>query len=266
MTLEAGLTALPAVDDVGIYLLDGHELHPVHGSSIEGLEDTGEVEVDGDGAGAGDGEAAGRMRLGPRAVTFPHTHKNGEMTFAEDLHELRLRLAPTPSRSGAGSLRLFRWRMPGEYAKRLWYRPAVGKALMVPGDAQRLLWGEGARVIRIVAPDPVVVSDEFHSVTFAAGQTRTITNEGFMASKVSWWLEGAPAGTAIEHLDFPNEYVRFPNGPVTTTPSRGVYGPAGTYGVVKGRGSTSLFQWPMLRPGPNQIKASKACTFYWRHT
>ena len=120
-------------------------------------------------------------------------------------------------------------------------------------------------VLRVDAPDPVILSDEYHEHTFEAGETYTVTNAGSFTATLpgAWWLEAAGPVT-IENLDF-DEYVRFPVGPVTVSRSREIDAD-GAYGLCLGPGGTYFPRWPLLRPGDNTIKASAACTFRWRDT
>lgn len=264
MALEPGLDPL----DEFRWELGGLLWDRIGEQGDDGLDDTAELEGD-DAESAGDGETPGDQRLSPRTVSFQAwcdgdgTADEAMADLAGKLQALRLVMSPLPDRRAS---RLFRWRRIGEPAKRLWVRPSEGRALKIPGDRRRLLDGQAACDLRLVASDPVIVSDEFHTVSFSAGQTREIVNAGSFTAvqPIAWWIT-APGPVALEHLDFPDEYIRFPTGPVTTTPRLAIDAP-GAYGLCNGRSGSDFPQWPLLRHGVNRIKASAPCTFHWRDT
>lgn len=237
----------------------------------EGLDDLPEIEDDASDA-ALDGLVGGQQRLGPRSIVINRWYEpvpvDGDESdraaaIAAELDALREVVSPLPDRAAT---RLLRWRRRGEPAKRIAVRPAVGKPLEVPGDRRRLLYDQAAVRVRLTAPDPVALSDEYHQVTFEAGETIEIVNAGSFTAVLptAWWLT-APGAVAIEHLDFPDEYIRFPTGPVTVSRGLTIDAP-GKFGLCWGRGSDEFPKPPLLRPGVNHIKASAPCTFNWRDT
>lgn len=265
MSLEAGLDPLEEgqLELGGVMLTD---FRPVRLDGTEDIPEVEDVEVDS----PVDGEYIGGQVLAGRPVTIALEVREGgpeindETAAATALAQKRLRiiLSPLPNRS---ELRLLRWRHRGEQAKRLWVRP-TSKPLSVNGDQKRFLFDSPDVEIRLLAPNPIVVSDELHQATFTAGQTHTIHNDGSMcAVNPTAWSLTAPGPVTLENLDYPDEWIRFPSGPVTVTPDRQVI-TSGAYGVCYGRSSSLLPGWPLLRPGDNRIRASAACTLRWRDT
>lgn len=233
---------------------------PVCEPGDEGLDDVSELLDDSDADGTGDGSPPGQQVLSPRGITI--SVELPATDFATHLAELRKVMAPLPDRRAT---RLLRWRRIGEVAKRIAVQPAVGRALSVPGDRQRIQYEGGVITLRLTAPDPIILSDELHSEPFAAGQTRTIHNAGSLTAVLpSAWSLSAPGAVVLENLDH-GEYVRFPKGPVTVARRRAITAP-GTYGLCYGPGGTLLPRWPLLRPGNNTIRASAPCTLSWRDT
>lgn len=280
--IEAGLTPLPVPttgDSATIYELGGLRLR---GAGDAGLDDLGENEGQEDEA-AGDGRSPLELAMSPRAIELtvsvvakpdpaisdPSDEDVAE-AFAASLHEIKKVMALLPHRQGE---RLLRWRRLGEPARRLMVQPALGRSLQLIGNIdgaegkvdRQVLWNMVAK-LRLTAADPIITSDLHHGAVFTAGQTQTIHNAGVLAAvqPTNWWLE-APAGTVIENLDT-GEYVNFPAGPVTVGRDRLISGPDGTYGQCSGRAGAFFPQWPVLYPGDNHIKATKACTLYWRDT
>lgn len=263
MPLEAGLGAL----DEGTWELGGLALR-VATAGDDGLDDVAELEGE-DADGAGDGAIAGDQRLSSRPIDLQLSFEplTGEVTdemhstLAAQIDELRKVVSPLPDRS---QTRLLRWRRRGEPAKRIAVRPARGKPLTLPGDWRRLTAAQVTPKLRLEAPDPVILSDEYHTVTFTAGETKIIANAGSFCAVLpgSWWL-AADGPVVIENLDH-GEYVQFPVGPVTVTRSREIV--ASSYGLCYGPASTLFPRWPLLRPGDNTIRASAPCTFNWRDT
>ena len=268
MSLEAGRTAL----EEGTWELGGLGL-PAAGIGVvydDGLDDVGEVEGEGEDL-AGDGTTPGHLRLTSRPVTLglstraPSTSDEdpfGDESYADLMHQLRIVCSLPPNRTGS---RLLRWRRHGEIAWRLWVQPGPGKPLTVPGDEARIVYNNADLVVRATAPNPVIVSDELHTVTFSAGETKSIENLGSLTAVFPWaWSLSAPGAVTLEHLDF-DEYVRFPAGPVTVSTDGEIVAP-GTYGLAYGPAGSIGPRMPLLRPGVNHIRASAACTFSWRDT
>lgn len=220
---------------------------------------------------AGDGDSIGdqRYEAGDIELNIKITPDDGSgpvqpddhVAFGEFLNELRKVMALLPDRQQP---RLLRWRRTGEVAKRLWVLPAHGKPLLVPGDQKRQAFANAVAVARLTAPQPIITSDELHEHTFEAGETFEVVNAGSqtMVQPTAWSLS-APGPVTIEHLDYPAEYLRFPAGPLTVSPDYDIVAP-GSFGIVYGRASSWHPTWIVLRPGPNQIKASAPCTLYWR--
>ncbi len=267
MPLEVDLEELPD-DGENHWELGGLTLE-VTTDGDEGLDDLAENEGEDQDA-AGDGTISGEQWLASRPVglTVRIAAPDGTATdetaaaFAASLHELRVVMSLLPDRTAT---RLLRWRRVGEPAKRIAVRPAKGRALTVPGDVRRLAYDHADAVLRLEAPDPVVLSDEYHEYVFEAGETATITNAGsFTAVQPSAWWLSADVPVTIENLDH-DEYVRFPSGPVTVGRNYDISAPV-SGNLCYGPGSTLYPRWPLLRPGDNTIKASAACTFRWRDT
>lgn len=262
--LEPGLTAL----DEFSWDLGGLRKTSLGESGLSGLDDLSEIAAD-EQASGGDGDVPGHQRVTARSVDLSFwldgTSTPGDLdeVFAAELQDLRKVLSPLPDRTAT---RLLRWRLRGEVAKRLWVRPATGRPLTIPGNRQRLLYDSGEAKIRLTAPDPTIYSDVYHEVIFEAGETKTIVNAGSLTAvqPIAWWIT-SPGPVAIEHLDYPSEYIRFPTA-TTTTRALGIQGAGGTWGLATARNNSMLLQWPLLRPGENRIKASAACTFRWRDT
>lgn len=265
MTLETGLTALDEFE----WELGGLRWSKIGDPGDSGLDDLAEVEDDA-ADGSLDGSTGGQVRMTPRAIELnwwaaPVQTDEAERAaaLADELDALRTVMSPLPDRSAT---RLLRWRRRGEPAKRIAVRPATGQPMALPGDRRRLIHDQAAVRLRLTAPDPVVLSDEYHEVTFSAGQTREIVNAGtFTAVLPSAWSLSAAGPVEIEHLDFTDEWVRFPVGPVTVSPDR-IISASGAFGICWGRASAPFPKWPLLRPGTNRIRASAACTFRWRDT
>lgn len=236
----------------------------------EGLDDVPELEGD-DQDMAGDGSVAGFQRLASREVTL-HLWIAGtdgdHDEFVSKLEELREVAAPLPDRTAC---RLLRWKRIGEPAKRLWVRPARGKALDVPGGRARLQFANTSDepiVLRLEAPDPVIYSDVLHTLEWTdeeAHEIKSVVNAGsFTAVQPCAWSLTAPGPTQISHVGF-SETLAFPTGPVAVSRSREITTPS-SYGVVYGPGSSLFPRWPLLRPGENLMRADRACTFQWRDT
>ncbi|HRW40515.1 MAG TPA: hypothetical protein P5193_03115 [Microthrixaceae bacterium] len=277
MTLEEGLVALEPLE----WELGGRRLKLTERGD-EGLDDLAEVENDAEDA-TGDGEAPGEARLAARPITlYSFVHAPGDYhvstnptgldpsapndpaVFSAALDEIRMALGLLPNRAGT---RLLRWRRAGEVAKRIAVVPAVGKPLAVPGGQARVAEADPSTelTLRLTAPDPVILSDDLHSHTFAAGETFTVVNAGtFTAILPCAWSLVSAGPVTIENLDF-DEYVRFPAGPVTVSRDRESVA-TGAYCEYYGPGDAWFPRWPLLRPGDNTIRASAACTLYWRDT
>lgn len=271
MTIEEGLDDLE-LEDGPVWELGGLRLH-IGDAGDEGLDDVAELEGEDEDA-AGDGTVAGWQRLASRPITLnPTVNPAAIVPAPEDpllaveqvLDELRKVVSPLPNRRQA---RLLRWRRGAGPAKRIAVRPAKGQPLQIPGGRSRVSYGQFGVTLRLEAPDPVILSDHFHTETFTAGETKTIVNAGsFTAVRPgAWWLT-APGGVTIENLDF-DEYVRFPSGPLTVSRTRDIVSSVEDYssGICYGPGDSLFPRWPLLRPGDNTIKASAACTLYWRDT
>lgn len=267
MPLEDGLDPLEMFE----WELGGLRFNALHEDGDEGLDDLAETEDDASDA-ALDGITGGRQRLTARPITINRMYEPGntggdELARAEalaaELDALRIVMSPLADRSAT---RLLRWRRRGEVAKRIAVRPATGKPLTVPGDRRKLLNDKARVVMRLTAPDPVILSDEFHTVTFSAGQTREIVNAGTFEAvqPLAWWLS-ADVPVTIEHLDYPDEWIRFPHAPVTVSRHLEIDAPS-SYGLCFGRDSDPFPLAPILRPGINRIRASAPCQFSWRDT
>lgn len=265
--LEGDLEPLSDDDELA-WELGGLVLH-VEGEGDQGLDDTAELEGE-DNDAAGDGSVAGDQRLASRPIELSAAVLTPEgfaddgtaSAFAANLNEIRKVVSPLPDRTQG---RLLRWRRAGEPAKRISVRPAKGKPLTVPGGQSRLAFDKAEVKLRLEAPDPVILSDEYHYHDFTAGETYEVINEGsFTADQpTAWWLTST-GGVTIENLDF-DEFVRFPGGPLTVGRNR-TCETSTTYGLCFGPSSTLIPRWPLLRPGANSIRASAACRFYWRDT
>jgi len=267
MALEPGLDPMEMFE----WELGGLRWNAVHEDGDEGLDDIAETEDDAADAGL-DGITGGRQRLTARPITinrwFAPPDADGDeaaraVELAAELDALKVVMSPLADRS---ALRLLRWRRRGEPAKRIAVKPATGKPLTIPGDRRKLLNDRARVVMRLTAPDPVILSDEYHQVTFTAGQTHTIVNAGTFEAvqPIAWWLTSEVPVT-IEHLDFTDEWIRFPVGPVTVGRDLSIDAP-NAYGLCFGRDSDPFPLWPILRPGANRIRASAPCTFSWRDT
>lgn len=266
--LEEGLASLDEMEaELGGFTLDLQA--PGDSEAIVGVDDPGEVEDD-EQEGAGDGTVAGHQRLASRAIQVIHRPDAGTSedldtraaTFADSLNELRKVMSPLPDRT---QTRLFRWRLYGEPAKRIAVRPAKGQPMSVPANWRRLVQSHADVLLRLDAPDPVILSDEYHEHIFEAGETYTVVNAGSFTATLpcAWWLE-ADGDVAIENLDY-GEYVRFTDGPLTVARDREIVG-ATSFGKCFGPDGSYFPRWPLLRPGNNTIRASAACTFRWRDT
>jgi hypothetical protein len=133
----------------------------------EGLDDVSELLAE-DTPLNGDGSVAAFGRLAPRAITLRVGYSGTDEGLADMLDALRKVISPLPNRRAT---RLLRWQRLGEPAKRIAVQPAVGKPLTVPGDEARLKYGTAKEiVIRLTAPDPVILSDVRHDEAFTAGR------------------------------------------------------------------------------------------------
>ncbi len=235
----------------------------------DGLDDVAELEGESEDV-MGDGEAAGWARLGPRPITLTVVIDatptidltTREAAFAYSLQQIRKVMSPLPNRS---ETRLLRWRRRGEVAKQIAVRPAVGKPLVVKGDPRgRLQYDTAQAVLRLTAPDPVILSDELHEQEFTSAGTEIITNAGSFCAVLpgAWELESDVPVTITNSVY--SESVHFPTAPVTVTRAREVVAP--TYGLAYGPAGQIFPRWPLLRPGDNEITASAPCTFRWRDT
>ena len=277
MALESGLDPLVGpwqvlLDDLGG---DAVDLTALGITLIEGLEDVPEIDAD-DAETAGDSDHLGNQRLTSRELTITVTPRPTDEDDPADWTEeewadwaqaaaetVKAAIAPQPDRS---KLRMLRFILPGmAQARRLYYRPAVGRPLRIVTTVESVLFARKTLEVRLDCPDPIVVSDEYHSQTFTAGQTHTLVNAGTFCgvNPTGWWLE-APGPVRIEHLDWPGESIVLPAGPVTVSRHREVSGPGGRSDVTSGNPANWLPGWPLMRPGENRFKASAACTIFWR--
>lgn len=272
-TLEAEYDAL----DELVWELGGLALD-VTVDGDEGFDDVGEIDGDDQEANL-DGMVPGELRLssrevqvttgiatgGPGVDDFDTAHES----FAATLQSLREVMAPLPDRT---AMRILRFRRLGEVAKRIYVRPSRGRPLTVPGDEARLKFGSTDQImLRLNAPDPIIYSDVLHTETFTANETIQIDNLGSLTSRLLVWSVEAAGTVTITHEDYPDEEITFPSsGAVTVSRTPGTVTPEidadGTYGLAHGPGSSLFPRWPLLRPGPNNITASAACTFAWRDT
>jgi len=223
----------------------------------DGLDDVSEVLAE-DVAGGTDGSQPAFARLAPRAITLNVFFSGTPAELADAIDAVRKVVSPLPNRAGT---RLLRFRRVGEVAKRIAVQPAVGKPLTIPGDRNRLLHGHAPITIRLTAPDPVIRSDLAHEEAFTNGQTREIVNAGTLTavSPTAWRAEIAGACT-VSNVDW-DEHVAF-TAAATVREDRSL-----TTGMCNGPGGLLLPRWPLLRPGPNDIRiAGSSMTFRWRDT
>ena len=224
----------------------------------EGLDDVSELLAE-DTPLNGDGSVAAFGRLAPRAITLRVGYAGTDEGLAAALAALRMVISPLPNRRAT---RWLRWQRVGEPAKRIAVQPAVGKPLTVPGDEARLKYGTAKEiVIRLTAPDPVILSDVRHDEEFTAGETVTCVNAGtFTALHPCGWEATFPGACTIENLDH-GEGVSFSAG-ATVSRDRSL-----TAGVASRPNGRLLPLWPLLRPGDNDIRVSGgSATFSWRDT
>jgi len=266
-TLEGAYTALGELEwDLGGYPLAGDGDLGRGMAYDDGLDDVGEVDGDDQDA-AGDGSIMAYQRLASRAITLGVSTATGtdDEAFAEIMADLAQVVNLLPDRTNG--TRILRWRRNGEVAKRITYRPARGKPLDIPGDEERILYNSAGIVVRLEAADPIIVSDTLHSITFTAGETLNLVNEGTLTAPLPMaWNLTAPGGVTITHDDYPDETITFPStGSLTVSRTRRITAP-GTFGVCHGPDGTLFPRWPLLRPGDNHITASAACTIEWRGT
>lgn len=264
MPLEPGLSALTEHQ----WELGGLPLR-IAEPGDEGLDDITEVEPGDDTDSTADGEPSAAQRLAARSIVLnvglsnlPAGSLSGAEVFARELNELRKVLSPLPNRRAT---RMLRWRRIGEPAKRLLVQPAT-RPLVVPGDRARISWQHADHlVIRLEAPDPIVLSDEYHEHVFSGAGTTTIDMAGSFTAvnPTAWWLT-SPGPVTVENVTY-GEYVRFPSA-VTVSRNREVIGSGGTYSLAYGPGSTLFPRWPLIRPGEQTIRVSAPCTLRWRDT
>lgn len=264
-TIAGGLTALNELKwDLGGYPLVGDGSLGIGVKYDDGLDDVGEVDGDDQDA-AGDGSIMAKQRLASRAITLAVSISTGsdDEAFAGHLADLAQVVNLKPDRTNG--TRVLRWRRKGEVAKRIIYRPARGKPLEPTNEEYRLLYNNADAVIRLEAADPVIVSDVKHSITFTAGETLNLVNEGtFTAPMPLGWSLSADTTVTLTHEDYPDETITFPStGSLTVHRDRKITS-TGTYGLCYGPDGTLFPRWPLLRPGDNAITASAACTIdYW---
>jgi hypothetical protein len=141
----------------------------------EGLDDVSELLAE-DTPLNGDGSVAAFGRLAPRAITLRVGYAGTDEGLAAALAALRMVISPLPNRRAT---RWLRWQRVGEPAKRIAVQPAVGKPLTVPGDEARLKYASAREiVIRLTAPDPVILSDVRHDEAFTAGRRSPASTPG----------------------------------------------------------------------------------------
>lgn len=266
LTLEPGLTPLP---DGHQWLLGGLDLASLGLGVIEDDLNGREVEQDDVDYAVGDGSTPGFQRIPAGTYTIkvemisPPGDSTARAAAMRDIErELELVLNPLPDRTCStvdnGGLRLLRWRRAGGPAQRLWYRPAHGKAIDIQSDKQRLQFDNGDAVLRIECPDPVKTSDGYELVHFDAGETKTVTNDGTLTAVYPLaWSFFASATAGLQHVDHPEEQILCiaPAGENVSCPRNLEIVTDTTAGVAYGQNWGPAMQPPLLRPGPNPLKA-----------
>lgn len=259
--LEEGLTPLdPFQWELGGLRFGAGQTLCLGEPGDEGLDDVSEYTEE-DASLAGDGSASSAGRLAPRPITLRVFFSGADDEELEDaLDAIRMVTSPLPDRTAT---RLLRFRRGGEGSKawRIAVKPAVGRPLDIPGDRNRLLHHKALITIRLTAPDPVILSDYLHEESFTSGQTKTITNAGtFTAVQPTAWAASFSGPVTIENLDH-GEAVRF-TAAGSVQRNRSV-----SAGRAERPGGRLLMQYPLLRPGDNEIKATAgSMTFRWRDT
>lgn len=267
MTLEDGLDPLP---EPFAWNLGGLDLDGFIGVKYDsGLEDI-ETEFE-ETDSAGDGGSPGWQRIPSREVTIAiqvapdsATKAERETAIDEALDQLAEVINPLPNR--LNELRMFRYRRAGGPAKRLYYRAANGTALGILGDEARIKYDNADVAVRIYCPDGIRVSDEYEDITFTAGQTKTITNNGKLAAvgPVAYTVT-ASSTLRLQNLTHGGDITYpSPGGALTVSRTLEIHGTATggarTWGLCTGPGGLPVVDPVVLYPGDNQIKASAPCT------